>query len=97
MDIPFDNWFSERSLYEKGEVEQTLQELRKREMIYEDDGATWLRSKSKGDTRDRVVVKSDGTYTYLMPDIAYNQDKFSRGFDRIINELGDAAVSFCRF
>src|SRR5690606_31679400 len=56
--------------------------------IYEKDGAVWLQTTAYGDDKDRVVVKQDGTYTYLMPDIAYHQDKYNRGFQRLINIWG---------
>ena len=88
MGIPFDNWFLESSLYEDGSVEKTLAEMRKRGVIYDADGAVWFRSTDFGVDRDRVVVKSDGSYTYLMPDIAYNENKYSRGYDRLVTLLG---------
>src|SRR4029078_9969298 len=58
--------------------------LRERGVVYEDDGAGWLRSTDYGDDKDRVLIKSDGEYTYLLPDIAYHRDKFARGFDLLI-------------
>ncbi|MBN1866558.1 arginine--tRNA ligase [Candidatus Sumerlaeota bacterium] len=88
MDIGFDNWFLESGIYERGEVERTLDEMRARGAIYEEDGAVWFRATQFGDTRDRVVVKGDGTYTYLTPDIAYNQDKYGRGYDEVVTVLG---------
>ncbi|WP_027415250.1 arginine--tRNA ligase [Aneurinibacillus terranovensis] len=86
--VYFDDWFSETSLYEQGLVEQSVEELRKRGYVYEQDGATWLRSTEFGDDKDRVLVKQDGTYTYLTPDIAYHENKFSRGFEQLINIWG---------
>jgi arginyl-tRNA synthetase len=86
--ITFDVWFSERSLAESGAIEQTLADLRDRGVAYDADGATWLRSSEFGDDKDRVIVKSDGEYTYLLPDIAYHRDKFARGFDLLINVWG---------
>ena len=86
--IAFDSWFLERSLYESGSVEKTLNDLREHGVIYEADGAVWFRASDFGVNRDRVVVKSDGNYTYLMPDIAYNQQKYSRGYQRLITLLG---------
>lgn len=86
--VHFDNWFSETSLYETKKVEATLDKLRKKEMIYEKDGATWLKSTLYGDDKDRVVIKNDGTYTYLTPDIAYHLDKLERGHDKLINIWG---------
>ena len=86
--VRFDVWFSERSLYESGAVEQVLKELADRGYTYEKDGAVWLKSTAFGDDKDRVLVKSDGSYTYLTPDIAYHRDKLNRGFDRLINIWG---------
>lgn len=86
--VAFDEWFSETSLYDSGEVQQTLDELSQRGVLYEKDGATWLKTSDYGDDKDRVLVKSDGSYTYLTPDIAYHKNKFGRGFDRLINIWG---------
>ncbi|MBO2531333.1 arginyl-tRNA synthetase [Planifilum fulgidum] len=86
--VRFDVWFSERSLYESGAVERVLKELGERGYTYEKDGALWLKSTAFGDDKDRVLVKSDGSYTYLTPDIAYHRDKLNRGFDRLINIWG---------
>ena len=88
MGIAFDIWFSETSLHRNGAVQATLEELRERGRIYEGEGATWLRTTDYGDEKDRVVIKSDGNYTYVMPDIAYHRDKYGRGFNRLINVLG---------
>ncbi|HXD55133.1 MAG TPA: arginine--tRNA ligase, partial [Solirubrobacteraceae bacterium] len=65
-----------------------LGDLRSRDMAYDADGATWLRSTAYGDDKDRVLIKSDGEFTYLLPDIAYHRDKFARGFDLLINVWG---------
>lgn len=86
--VRFDVWYSETSLYESGKVEAILNELAERGHTYEKDGAVWFRSTAFGDDKDRVLVKSDGTYTYLTPDIAYHDDKFKRGFDKVINIWG---------
>jgi arginyl-tRNA synthetase len=88
MDITFDVWFSERSLVEAGAVQETLADLRARDMAYDHDGAVWLRSTSYGDDKDRVLVKSDGEFTYLLPDVAYHRDKFGRGFTLLIDVWG---------
>lgn len=88
FDVHFDNWFSETSLYETNKVEATLEKLQEQEMIYEKDGATWLKSTKFGDDKDRVVIKNDGTYTYLTPDIAYHLNKLERGFETLINIWG---------
>ncbi|AUJ24696.1 arginine--tRNA ligase [Virgibacillus dokdonensis] len=86
--VPFDQWFSEMSLYEKGKVDQALDKMRTSGDIYEQDGATWFRTTKYGDDKDRVVIKSDGSYTYLASDIAYHNDKLERGFDQLINVWG---------
>ena len=86
--VEFDVWFSETSLYEKGEIQIALDKLRANGHIYEEGGATWFRSTTFGDDKDRVLIKNDGTYTYLLPDIAYHEDKLSRGFDKLINVWG---------
>lgn len=86
--VRFDRWYSETSLYETGKVEETLQLLKEKGMTYEKDGATWFRSSDYGDDKDRVLIKNDGSYTYLTPDIAYHREKFQRGFDKLINIWG---------
>jgi arginyl-tRNA synthetase len=86
--VKFDEWFSETSLYETNAVEQIVEKLREKGYVYEKDGATWLRSTDFGDDKDRVLIKQDGTYTYLTPDIAYHENKFSRGFEQLINIWG---------
>jgi arginyl-tRNA synthetase len=87
LHIHFDVWFSERSLVASGKVEEALADLRARDMAYDDDGAVWLRSTAFGDDKDRVLIKSDGEFTYLLPDIAYHRDKFSRA-DRLVDVWG---------
>ncbi|RCX14419.1 arginyl-tRNA synthetase [Fontibacillus phaseoli] len=86
--VGFDVWFSETSLYENGQVEASLKELSDKGQTYEQEGATWLRTTQYGDDKDRVLVKNDGTYTYLTPDIAYHRNKYDRGFDQMINIWG---------
>jgi arginyl-tRNA synthetase len=86
--VHFDTWFSERTLHERGEVAAVLQELVARGVTYEADGATWLRATDFGDTRDRVLVRSDGSTTYLCNDFAYHRDKFARGFTHLIDMWG---------
>lgn len=88
LGVEFDIWFSERAMRESGAVERALDDLRKLDKIYEADGATWLRSTDFGDDKDRVLVKSDGSYTYLAGDIAYHRDKFARGFELLIDLWG---------
>lgn len=86
--VSFDVWFSETSLYENGKIDEALAELKERGHIYEKDGATWFRSTELGDDKDRVLIKQDGSYTYLLPDIAYHRDKLQRGFEKLINIWG---------
>jgi len=86
--VAFDHWFSESSLYDSGQVERGLEVLKEKGKTYEQDGATWLRSTEYGDDKDRVLVKNDGSYTYLTPDISYHLDKYDRGHDRLIDILG---------
>ena len=86
--VRFDNWFSERSVYAKGEVDEVLAELEKRGHTYRSEDALWLRTTDFGDDKDRVLIRSNGEATYLTPDIAYHWDKLQRGFDRLINVLG---------
>ncbi|MEX1207178.1 MAG: arginine--tRNA ligase [Acidimicrobiia bacterium] len=86
--IEFDVWTSETDLHDSGAVAAAIDELRERGHIYEAEGATWFRTTEYGDEKDRVLVKSDGTYTYIAPDVAYHREKFVRGFDRVINIWG---------
>jgi arginyl-tRNA synthetase len=86
--IPFDVWFSELELHRDGRVAAAIEVLRDRGYVYEAEGATWFRTTDFGDEKDRVLVKSDGEYTYIAPDVAYHHDKFTRGFDRVINIWG---------
>lgn len=86
--VPFDVWFSETSLYEDGKIMPALELLREKGYIYEMDGATWFKSTDFGDDKDRVLIKNDGSYTYLLPDIAYHKNKLERGFEKLINIWG---------
>ncbi|WP_341280453.1 arginine--tRNA ligase [Paenibacillus sp. FSL H8-0537] len=86
--VGFDIWYSETSLYKNGKVEQALEALKEKGHVYEEEGATWLDTMPFGDDKNRVLVKNDGSYTYLTPDIAYHMDKYSRGYDRMINIWG---------
>jgi len=86
--VKFDVWYSETSLYKNGKIEDALETLREQGHIYEEDGATWFRSTTFGDDKDRVLIKQDGSFTYLTPDIAYHQDKIKRGFGKLINIWG---------
>jgi len=86
--VVFDHWFSERSLYKGEQITDAIEALKEAGYVYEKDGATWLKSTDFGDDKDRVIVKKDGSYTYLTPDIAYHKNKFERGFDLLINVWG---------
>lgn len=86
--VNFDNWFPESSLYEKNEVKDALDKLEESHKLYEKDGAVWFKSSDYEDDQDRVIIKKDGSFTYLTADIAYHYDKIRRGFDRLINVWG---------
>lgn len=86
--VKFDYWYSQKKLRESGKIDKVLGLLKKKGFIYEQDGALWFKSTAFGDDKDRVVIKSDGSYTYLAPDIAYHEDKFKRGFSWLINLWG---------
>jgi len=86
--IEFDVYSNEMDLYEQGRIDETLEALRGKDLVYEWDGAVWLRATELGLDRDRVLVKSSGEPTYLLPDIAYHREKFRRRFDRVIDVQG---------
>ncbi|SKA00540.1 arginine--tRNA ligase [Novilysobacter spongiicola] len=86
--VGFDVYFLESSLYDDGKVEETVRELVAHGHTYEEGGALWLRTTDFGDDKDRVMRKSDGTYTYFVPDVAYHLSKWQRGYERAITELG---------
>ncbi|HEU4685576.1 MAG TPA: arginine--tRNA ligase [Nitrospira sp.] len=86
--VEFESWFSEASLSSSNRVEQALDELKSRGLLFEQDGAWWFRSSAFGDEKDRVVKKQDGEYTYLAADIAYHRDKLERGYDLLIDVWG---------
>lgn len=91
MGIKFDVWFSEKSLYQKnpaspagGEVKKTSDLLKKKNLVYENEGAVWFKSTQFGDDKDRVLIKANGEETYFLSDIAYLKNKFNRGFKKLI-------------
>lgn len=86
--VNFNQWFSETKLHKEGKVKQVLQEMKDKKYTYEKEGAVWLKSQELGDTRDRVLLRSDGRATYLLPDIAYHIDKLGRHFDYLITIFG---------
>lgn len=86
--VSFDQWFSEQSLYDNGRVEACIAAMREKQLVYAMDGALWFNSTAFGDEKDRVVVRANGITTYFASDIAYHQEKFARGFDRVIDVWG---------
>ena len=88
FNVHFDVWFSEKSLYASHAVENVINKLTTDGYTYVQDGATFLKTSLYGDEKDRVIIKSDGSYTYLLPDIAYHANKLSRGYDHLIDVLG---------
>ncbi|MBX6363747.1 MAG: arginine--tRNA ligase [Gemmatimonadetes bacterium] len=86
--VQMDSYYPETRIYEEGRIAETLRELADRGLTYESEGAVWLRTTAFGDDKDRVLVKSDGTYTYFAPDIAYHREKARRGFQHAIDIWG---------
>jgi arginyl-tRNA synthetase len=88
FDVRFDQYYLESSLYTSGRVERAVQTLQAAGKTYEQDGALWLQSTDYGDDKDRVMRKSDGSFTYFVPDVAYHLTKWERGFNKVINIQG---------
>lgn len=88
MGIFFDTYYNERSLYDKGLVDDVVTSLREKQLVYDQDGAVWFKATEFGQEKDRVIVKSTGEPTYRLPDIAYHREKFKRGYDRLIDIFG---------
>ena len=86
--VVYDNWFSEQSLYDSGKVDAVIADFKNKNIIYEKDGALWFNTAAFGDEKDRVVVRKNGQTTYFAADIAYHQNKFERGFERVIDVWG---------
>ncbi len=86
--VKFDCWFSQKKLRQDGLIDKAFGYLKQKGFLYEADGALWFKSTEFGDDKDRVVTKSDGSYTYLAPDIAYHEEKYNRGFEWLINLWG---------
>ena len=86
--VNFDIFTSEKSLYDKGLIEKILNSFKKNNECYVEDNALWLKTSNYGDEKDRVIVKNDGNYTYLLPDIAYHVDKIERGYKKLIDVFG---------
>ena len=88
FNLKFDEYYLESSLYQNGHVEDTVKRLIESGHTYEQDGALWLKSTDYGDDKDRVMRKTDGTYTYFLPDVAYHIQKFKRGYGKVVNIQG---------
>ncbi len=86
--IVFDSYYNEHTLYEEGKIEEVVEQLRAKDLVYEQDEATWFKTSEFGQEQDRVIIKNTGEPTYRLPDIAYHQEKFRRGFDWMINVFG---------
>jgi arginyl-tRNA synthetase len=88
LDIRFDNYYNEHSLYESGLVDDVVGALREKSLVYDKDGAVWFKTSELGQEQDRVIIKSSGEPTYRLPDIAYHREKFKRGFDWLVDIFG---------
>ncbi|HIG51665.1 MAG TPA: arginine--tRNA ligase [Candidatus Marinimicrobia bacterium] len=86
--LKFDSFFNENSLYDSGAIDEVVKTLRQKNLIYEKEGATWFKATEAGRDQDRVIIKSSGEPTYRLPDIAYHQNKFNRGYDLMVDVLG---------
>ncbi|MDP7027774.1 MAG: arginine--tRNA ligase [Candidatus Marinimicrobia bacterium] len=86
--LKFDTFFNENSLYDSGAITNVVDTLRQKKLIYEKEGATWFKASEVGRDQDRVIIKSSGEPTYRLPDIAYHQNKFNRGYDLMVDVLG---------
>lgn len=88
FNVRYDRWYSERTLFDAGLVNEVVARLREKSLVYETDGATWFRASDFGDEKDRVVIRENGMPTYFASDMAYHYDKFRRGYDRVIDVWG---------
>ncbi len=93
LDIRFDSYYNEHSLYEKGLVDDVVATLRDKGFVYDQDGAVWFRTTEFGQEKDRVIIKSTGEPTYRLPDIAYHREKLKRGFDWLVNIFGSDHIA----
>lgn len=93
MGINFDNYYNEQSLYEDGHIDDVVNELRSKGLVYEKDDATWFKTTELGQEQDRVIIKSTGEPTYRLPDIAYHREKFRRDFDWLIDVFGSDHIA----
>jgi arginyl-tRNA synthetase len=88
LGITFSSFFNENSLYESGKIDAVVRDLRARDLVYEQDGAVWLKTSSLGGEKDKVIIKNTGEPTYRLPDIAYHREKYARGFDLMVDVFG---------
>jgi arginyl-tRNA synthetase len=93
LDIRFDNYYNEHTLYEKGLVDDVVTILREKNLAYDKDGAVWFRTTAFGQEQDRVIIKNTGEPTYRLPDIAYHREKLRRGFDWLVNIFGSDHIA----
>ncbi len=93
MDITFDNYYNEHSLYDDGHIDSVVKELREKGLVYEKDDAVWFKTSELGQEQDRVIIKSSGEPTYRLPDIAYHREKFRRNFDWLIDVFGSDHIA----
>jgi arginyl-tRNA synthetase len=93
LDIKFDNYYNEHSLYEEGLIDDVVSALRDKGLVYDQDGAVWFRTTEFGHEKDRVIIKSTGEPTYRLPDIAYHREKFKRGYDWMVDIFGSDHIA----
>ena len=93
MDIVFDNYFNEHSLYDDGHIDSVVAELREKGLVYEKDDAVWFKTTEFGHEQDRVIIKKTGEPTYRLPDIAYHREKFKRNFDWMVDVFGSDHIA----
>jgi arginyl-tRNA synthetase len=93
MDVRFDNYYNEHTLYDDGHIDDVIRILRQKELAYDQDGAVWFKTTELGLDQDRVIVKSSGEPTYRLPDIAYHREKFRRGYDWMVNIFGSDHIA----
>ncbi len=93
LDIHFDNYYNEHSLYDDGHIDDVVAQLRAKGLVYDQDGAVWFKTTELGLDQDRVIIKSSGEPTYRLPDIAYHREKFKRGFDWLVNVFGSDHIA----
>ena len=93
LEIHFDNYYNEHSLYDDGHITSVVNDLRAKGLVYDQDGAVWFKTTELGLPQDRVIIKSTGEPTYRLPDIAYHREKFKRGFDWLVNIFGSDHIA----